>query len=518
MTFFSKNVAFFSVRPECPPQPKAKADVSKGKIQKLIQKKYLIMYPSIHSPALRFVEHSGRTGWGLSISIRAYIAILIFLFLSFPSLSAKRWPVIIITDSKKTFLESSKRSVVSPSSIKNLRVRENITHVFPEVSSYEKIMREQIFSGASLEDMFENAAKKSSTKVHVLLTHVHNEPRIIEWNFASSHGFIVQLYDKNGVTKKTAQVANVVITIKQGIALWKGRRIEGKLRLRSIGGDGECNGVSYDGDFCIMPHKDKILCINQVNLEDYITAVLHTESWPGWPLEVNKVFAIACRSYVAFKLLEARRSGRPFHVKNTNAHQTYRGKHNVSLLKTAVEQTKGIVLGFGGKPALAMFDSCCGGVVPAHIADFDFTKVPYLARIYACTHCKQSSLYAWNVSYDLARFEALLQQYLYDSARISDIHITKKDKAGLVMEVGLKGSHKVTTISGKKLYSLLKEVKSFYFNVSKKAGTIIFTGRGFGHHLGLCQWGARQMVRDGWDYKSILRFYYPGTYFMHLIE
>jgi stage II sporulation protein D len=500
-----------SARPECFLSSKK---VSKGKSKNKFREIIDTPYPSIHSPALRSVEHSGRAGWGLFIFIRFFVAMFIF---SYPSLSAKRWPVIIIADGKKTFLGSLKRSVVSQNSIKDLRARESANHVFPEFLSYEKVMREQIFSGENLEDVFESAAKKSSTKIHVLLTHVQNEARVIEWHFASPQGFILQLYDKNGVIKKAVQVAHVVITIKQGVALWKGKRIEGKLRLRSIGGYGECNGVAYDGDFCIMPHKDKILCINQVCLEDYITAVLHTESWPGWPLEVNKVFAIACRSYVAFKLLEARRSGRPFHVKNTNAHQTYRGKHNVSLLKTAVEQTKGIVLGFAGKPALAMFDSCCGGVVPAHIADFDFTKVPYLARIYACTHCKQSSLYAWNVSYDLAMFEALLQQ-CHDSARLSDIHIIKKDKAGLVMEVGLKGPHKVTTISGKKLYSLLKDIKSFYFNVSKKAGTIIFTGRGFGHHLGLCQWGARQMVRDGWDYKSILRFYYPGTYFMHLIE
>jgi stage II sporulation protein D len=175
-----------------------------------------------------------------------------------------------------------------------------------------------------------------------------------------------------------------------------------------------------------------------------------------------------------------------------------------------------MVLGFKGTPILAMFDCCCGGVIPAHIADFDFDKVPYLARIYACTHCKESSLYSWQVSYEHAVFETFLNQYKHEIARLHDIHIVKKDKAGLVTEVKLKGPKKSTTISGKQLYSLLKDVKSFHFDVHKKLDKFVFTGRGFGHHIGLCQWGARQMVRDGWDYKSILRFYYPGTYFMHL--
>jgi stage II sporulation protein D len=218
-----------------------------------------------------------------------------------------------------------------------------------------------------------------------------------------------------------------------------------------------------------------------------------------------------------FKVLEAHRSGRPYHVKNTNAHQTYRGKHELPVLKMAVEQTRGIVLGFKGSPILAMFDCCCGGIIPAHIEDFDFNKAPYLARTYACNFCKQSSLYSWQVSYEHALFESLIQHHVPEIARLSDVHIIKKDKAGLVVEAQLKSYKHTMTISGKKLYSLLKEVKSFHFDVQKKSGKILFIGRGFGHHIGLCQWGARQMVRDGWDYKSILRFYYPGAYFMHLI-
>lgn len=50
----------------------------------------------------------------------------------------------------------------------------------------------------------------------------------------------------------------------------------------------------------------------------------------------------------------------------------------------------------------------------------------------------------------------------------------------------------------------------------EKKKKIIFKGVGFGHHLGLCQWGAREMVRDGWDYKRVLQFYYPDTYLMKL--
>jgi len=352
-------------------------------------------------------------------------------------------------------------------------------------------------------------------KINVLLDDC-NKQSSTQWNFVAPKGFVISLGACRGVKKKTKSRA-ITIEVKNGVLFCNDKKLTQTIWISPRGGCIQFNGVVYDGDFCIMSYKDTIVCINQVELEDYVTAVLKTESWPGWPLEVNKVFAIACRTYAAYKKLEARRNKQPYDVKNSNVHQTYKGRHDLPVLRDAVEQTRGVVLGFEAKPILAMFDCCCGGIIPAHIADFDFSKVPYLARTYACTYCKQSSLYSWQVSYEQAVFEAIVKSHKQEISRLFDIHIMQKDKAGLVAEVRLRGPRTQIIISGKKLYSMLKEIKSFSFDVYKKSGKIIFTGRGFGHHLGLCQWGARQMIRDGWGYKSILRYYYPGTRFMQLI-
>lgn len=380
-------------------------------------------------------------------------------------------------------------------------------------------------------DASNNRHKNRLTMVRVLLDDCDKQSSV-KWNFVANKGFMVSpvesdcaLHSAADACKgsrnqkkisKNKNLSRVTIAAKNGVLYCNGKKLTQSIRVSPVCGHAQFNDVAYDGDFFIIIHNGSFLCVNQVELEDYITAVLKTESWPGWPLEVNKVFAIACRSYVAHKVLEAGKNKKPYHVKNTNAHQTYKGRHDVPVLKEAVEQTKGVVLSFKGKPILAMFDCCCGGVIPAHIADFDFVKVPYLARTYACTHCKASSLYSWQVSYEHAVFEALVKGHQQEITRLFDIHIMKKDKAGLVTEVKLRGPKMQVNISGKKLYSMLKEVKSFHFDVQKKSGKITFTGRGFGHHLGLCQWGARQMVRDGWGYRAILRFYYPGVHFMQL--
>src|SRR5579872_266115 len=433
----------------------------------------------------------------------------IFLLLSFVSLlHATRWPCI--KTYTHSFLSKKKATIFSRKRLQALQSQESVNVLFPQNDYFQHCYPHDL-----LENVYATARKQCSLKVRVLLAECDATTSTC-WHFCSDKGFVVKALDDDGA-KKRIKVAEFKLTIKKGTLFYNGKRLKHAVCLQPLSGYGSFNGTAYDGDFRIIPYNNSFLCINSVGLEDYITSVLKTESWPGWPLEVNKAFAIACRSYGAYQVLQAQRSKKPYHVKNSNAHQTYRGRHTTMILKDAVEQTRGTVLGFKGAPILAMFDSCCGGIIPAHIEDFDFHKVPYLARVYACTHCKESSLYAWQVAYEHTQFESFLQPYKHEFARLHDVHITKKDKAGLVTELKLKGQKKSVAISGKQLYSLLKEVKSFYFDVHKKSGSIIVTGRGFGHHIGLCKWGARQMVRDGWDYKSILHFYYPGTHFMRLL-
>jgi len=438
---------------------------------------------------------------------------LLIIFFSFCNVvNAHRWPWMIKVSYSPFSKIKSKYSICSRSSFNKKKIEQAVEHLFPYAIDLKSFYDEQ----PSLEEVCALARKNRSFVVRVLLNEC-DHVSLAQWNFVSDEGFMVQAINcTDGHPKKMVRVASFTVMIKQGSLFYKGKRLKHGVRLRSVNGHGIFNGVAYDGDFCIIPHKNSFLCINYVGLEDYIAAVLKTESWPGWPLEVNKVFAIACRSYVVFKVLEAKRTGRVFHVKNSNVHQTYQGRHDKQILKQAVKETQAMVLGFKGRPVLAMFDSCCGGIIPAHIADFDFYKAPYLARDYACTYCKSSSLYSWKVSYEFALFDKLLKEHNYDIARCKSIRIIAKDKAGLVKEVRFDGYKKHMIISGKQLYSMVKEIKSFKFDVCKKLDEIVFSGVGFGHHLGLCQWGARQMVREGFDYKSILSFYYPETQLMRL--
>lgn len=332
-----------------------------------------------------------------------------------------------------------------------------------------------------------------------------------------------KLYD--GATREKIEqknpTAEIKLSLKKDGAMYvNGQRSHKKaLILKPVSKHFTFGDIQYNGYLLIIRHKHHWYAVNVLDSEDYVHSVLKTEGWPGWPLEVHKVFAIAVRTYVMYHYFEGKKSKLPYHVRNTNYHQTYTGVHSCPLIKEAVDQTRGIVLTHENKPILAMFDACCGGVIPAHIEGVvDFVKAPYLARPYACTFCKGFKVFSWNNEYTIHQLRDLLQEghpsIIYD---LHEIKVDQKDKAGLVKRIITKTKKKQTIHFVSSLFGkLLKNIKSLFYSIEKQGDKIIVKGKGYGHHLGLCQWGAREMVKQGWEYDEILDFFYPGVSFQRI--
>ncbi len=177
-------------------------------------------------------------------------------------------------------------------------------------------------------------------KVRVLLDEKKGST---QWSIYAQKG--VMIYDATNHRKKRySKHTTTMLCMKQGNWYINGQRLEEKsIRIEPIEGHlGFSNNV-YQGSFICLIQNDSCMLINQLELEDYVYSVLRSESWPGWPLEVNKVFAIASRTYVIAKVLESGNKN-PYHIKKTNIHQTYNGFHESEVLEKAVEQTKVLLL------------------------------------------------------------------------------------------------------------------------------------------------------------------------------
>ena len=240
---------------------------------------------------------------------------------------------------------------------------------------------------------------------------------------------------------------------------------------------------------------------------------------------MHKVQAIASRSYASHYIQLARNRKNPnsYDIKRSNFHQTYNGTHEYKHLKEAVNETRGIVLTSKNRPIVAMFDACCGGAIPANMENTDFRKAPYLARTKQCTFCKTYGLYRWKRELSLNQLLNKLKQNkktrdrAFSLGKLRNIKIIKQDKAGIVHKIKLFGSRRNICLSGQTFWqSVNDKIRSLNFKIKRYRNNIIFNGSGFGHQIGLCQRGAREMVRKGWNYKNILRFYYPKTRFAKL--
>ena len=206
-----------------------------------------------------------------------------------------------------------------------------------------------------------------------------------------------------------------------------------------------------------------------------------------------------------------------YDIKNTNFHQVYNGNHSCTHLWQAVHDTHNLVLTHEGRVCLTMFDICCGSVIPHFMKTSDITK-PYLYRDYACTHCKKNKNYRWKETVTIKDFlkqlkhNPILKTALKNITDISSIKIIEKDPAGIVYKVSVHHHKDSAIISTKDLKTHLDvTLKSLAMNIKKEKNTLVFSGFGYGHNIGLCQLGARTLVDKGWNYKKILDFYYPQT-------
>jgi stage II sporulation protein D len=350
-------------------------------------------------------------------------------------------------------------------------------------------------------------------KIRVLLAKLTEESA--SFSVQSPDGFIVTCLTVPDCESEFDEQELIVSSEKKG--LFVNKRLVKDRAIKITPRDGYLNfgGNEFYGDFILIQQGSDFFFINHVDLEKYVACVLRCESWPGWPLEVNKAFAITCRTYAVHKVVEAHKKEKKplYDIRATNAHQTYKGKHTHSTIYQAIDETNGIIMTWNKVPIDAMYDSCCGGVVPSKIKNFPPKHAPYLARSYACSYCNTCFLYAWKTSYSTQELGELLSKKLGRKTIVRDVVIEKKDAAGLPQVIAFKTPREWVKLSGKEMYSLCKNIKSMAYTITKKGQHFIIEGKGFGHNRGLCQWGARRMIKEGWQCEEVLRFYYPGIEF-----
>lgn len=267
----------------------------------------------------------------------------------------------------------------------------------------------------------------------------------------------------------------------------------------------------YRGSLQILRTKEGYLrAINIIDLEDYLKGVIYHEISHRWPIEAINAQAIASRTFALYQAQQNR--DKHYYLKSDVSSQVYGGAYGERYrANQAVEATKGQVLLYKGELLPAFFHATCGGRTEDASRLWKVDLGPL--KGVSCPFCKNSPHFFWKYDISLSEIEEQLGAAGYKISNISSIETEEKDASGRVLQLLIKGERPSVGISAKEFRHLLgpNQIRSTDFTVDIKSEMAQFKGRGWGHGVGMCQWGALALSKKGKTAEEILRHYYPGA-------
>jgi stage II sporulation protein D len=303
------------------------------------------------------------------------------------------------------------------------------------------------------------------------------------------------------------------------------------------GGDVTWQGKSYRGALTLVAGDTALLIVNRVDVEEYLRGVV--------PLEIGgrltsdhaavEAQAVAARSFTYTKMLA--NGAREFDLRASEVDQVYGGTGAETFWgDLAVAATAGWVLSYRGQVVTAPYHSACGGstAVPSEVwrggQDGYLRSVSDTSTRTGRPWCDLSPRVAWERRLTVAELADAITRYgpTYAtvpsgaSSSIRDVRVEGLTSSGRVRALVLATGAGDVTIRGNDVRYVLRQVggailptSSFVLATERNAGgqlsAVVIRGRGNGHGVGMCQWGAIARARAGDDFRAILKAYYPGA-------
>ena len=250
----------------------------------------------------------------------------------------------------------------------------------------------------------------------------------------------------------------------------------------------------------------RMTVINKLNVEHYLYGVVPKEMPSSWHEEALKAQAVAARGFALSNLNRYSQYG--FDICTTVNSQVYGGYQNEKeSTNRAVDQTSGRLITYQGKLAIPYYHSSSGGQTES-TENIWSTSVPYAVGV-DDPFSLDSPHANWTVTVTFPDIEAALRERQIFVGRVADVLIEEHSENGKVIGLridGTEGSHLLTKQEPRWVFGL----RSNDFDITKVDNAVSFNGRGYGHGVGMSQYGAKSMAEAGYSWQDILRYYYSG--------
>ncbi|MDB4949469.1 MAG: Stage sporulation protein [Gemmatimonadetes bacterium] len=295
-------------------------------------------------------------------------------------------------------------------------------------------------------------------------------------------------------------------------------------------------GNPYRGEVVLQPSTSGALtAVNRVDMEAYLLGVVPRELGPvgsQYP-EAAKAQAVAARTFAVKHLGGRSRQG--FDVYASTADQVYGGMAaEVPMVSEAVRASRGEILTYGGTPIEAFYHSTCGGRTAGVDEVWNQPPVPYLISVVDVdpatgeAYDRLSGKFRWTERWTGPELVSILNRTLADSLRgrtireVRDARVVERTASGRVRRLALETDAGSFTLGKDRVRWILLTARGAVLNSSRfdlsvsrdgsgAISAVTAEGMGWGHGIGMCQFGAIGRALAGQDYRTILRAYYPGA-------
>lgn len=255
--------------------------------------------------------------------------------------------------------------------------------------------------------------------------------------------------------------------------------------------------------------------IENVPLEEYVVGVLASEMPAKFEMEALKAQALAARTYIVKQMMSEQKLGVPEGavVTDTVNHQVYKSKGDLKKLwgkdydwkiqkiTEAVAATQGKILTYDGSPITASFFSTSNGFTE-NSEDYWANPIPYLKSVESPWDVNTEK-FADQKTMTVVEFQEKLGVQIGNGSTIGKITARTKSKRVATVDIGGK------SFSGREIREKL-DLKSTDFEIQRKGNHIVINTEGYGHGIGMSQYGANGMALEGKTYEEILNHYYQG--------
>lgn len=273
-------------------------------------------------------------------------------------------------------------------------------------------------------------------------------------------------------------------------------------------------GNTYMGGFEYYRYNGgNLTVINVVDIEDYIKGVITIEMSSSWPVEALKAQALCARTYFASNINSYAKYG--FDITADTYCQAYLGsKRSTANSNAAVDATAGEYVTYGGKLCSTLYFSSDGGATEDSENIFT-SALPYLRGktdpYEASLSASENSYSSWTRTYTGDELRAKLSARGYSIGTVTSV-TPEYSAMGNVIKLTFKDSGGGTATVTKSACYSTPGLPSVRYSVSQSGDSFVFNGSGYGHNVGMSQWGAYSMAKyHSMNYRQIIRFYYTDV-------